>query len=275
MADTPPPRLPVLDIVKAALAASFANFQILALLGIFYLAIMIAATRPFWDLYMTLAALTPGTPPPPEIGPEMLKFYVVFLLVIGPVSYGVGVIWLRVIGLGREAAFDGGARAFFKRLLMVFWRTLCYLGLALASLLPVILLGGLLAALFGGSQATVATVTMTLVSFWLVLFLLLTIGYAVSVVATSMDGELGVLAALRLIRGNWVAAGFVFILLYAPVFLASIIISLASLLAAQGGSLVMGGALVLQLALSFLFYGVAGAAAVLIYRFVSTRRPAS
>jgi hypothetical protein len=270
MADATQPRLPVLDIVKAALAASFANLQILALLGIFYLAIMLAATRPFWDLYTTL--MTSGTSSPPEIGSEMFKLYAVLLLVIGPVGYGIGVIWLRVVALGREAVFDGAAPAFFRRLLMVFWRTLCYLGLTLASLLPVVLLGGLLAALFGGSQATVATVTMTLISFWLVLFFLLTIGYALSAVATSMDGNLGVLAALRLIRGNWVAAGFVFILLYMPVFLASIIISLASLLAAQGGPLVMGGFVVLQLALSFVFYGIAGAAAILIYRFVASQQ---
>lgn len=229
--------------------------------------------------------------------PSMLAVMLISILV-GAVMI---LLLFRVVALGPRDAFRGSASTWAWRFLLILWRQICTLVMA------IIVFGAfiLACALLAGAGAILAKIlpgfVMGLLGFFYALAvivvgaMLFATFYAIimlSYMGTSCDERVTLRGAFSLLKGNRLRAGGVHLLIYAilvfTIFLLLMILSVAGIMsvfstgiprtpeagAAMAGTMMLGTALVEVIVLvpgMAWWFGVVGA----VYKFVSEHKPSA
>ena len=222
------------DYLRWTFARSWAEREVLLLLTAFYVIVGLILTLPYSPALDSLnTAMQSGDPNVLAAAFQNLPWHywlaqLVFLLV----NFATNVVWIRAAALGRDQALDGGASAFMARLIGVVGRFVAYVGLVIAMAIilfvPAFLLGLLLSILGGivglSSEQTTTFVMAVMAAAALVGLCALALAFTVAVVARCLDGQQGVLASLRGLRGGWLAfTAAIAVLLFGGALLTSVL----------------------------------------------------
>lgn len=203
MAET---KIKALEVLGEALQTMIREKQLFLLLISFLAITSMMLVWPMLDWYVLLLESFPDTQGAlAQIEPMIAEDLPYLLVMIIPslfISLGIIVLWTRAVIGGAAIAFEGGFRPFLNRILRVFWRYLCAMGIMLGAgvlvMVPLMLVGS-------NNGIAILLFVLFYVVFIMVMFGV-TMLLAVSVHGEARDIRLPIHKSFMYLRGNLLRA---------------------------------------------------------------------